>query len=614
MHEVLPRTWPQDVCTKVGEAIAGGRAATVHEAIAALDALPEPLRGRRFRLLVTRTFTLETQLDAVKLALAVLPCSAEIHVAPLETIEQVLLDPESSAMRAKPDAVLVLWRLEELLPRLLGDASATQSERSDMTDAAIARIERLCKGYIARASAPLFLSTLPLPAGIVSDLADLHRPHGWHEALLRLNQAMLRLAAASALLHVFDFAGWAAAQGRGAFDVKMDLFARQPIAAAHVASFGAALASTLAPLVRVRAKVLAIDLDNLLWGGVVGEDGIAALKVGHDFPGSVYRRIQQALLALKERGVLLVLLSKNNTRDVEEAFGALPDMPLKLSDFAAVRINWKAKHENLRSIAEELNLGLDSFVFLDDQAFEREQMAFELPQVKVLATTEDPLRILQTLSECRDFDTYRVSAEDLARSADYRAQTLRRELEAGSDDAQSFLETLGLKAVIAPVDEGRIGRVVQMLAKTNQFNVTTRRHSEAEVRRMVRDASNVLLTLSLSDRFGDQGIVGLAIGVADGDEMLRIDSLLLSCRAIGRGAEQALFRSLAARAHARGYRSIAAEYVRTAKNEQVADLFERLGMETVERTENRSAYRMQLPPPLDYPAWMQVVEDHEQHA
>ena len=389
----------------------------------------------------------------------------------------------------------------------------------------------------------------------------------------------------------------------------MELFARQPVAAAAATSFAYALAACLRPLRCPPAKVLAVDLDNMLWGGVVGEDGIAGLEIGHDFPGNIYRRIQHALLALKNRGVLLVLLSKNNPEDVKEAFAALPDMPLKLDDFSAVRINWQPKHENLRDAADELNLGLDSFVFLDDQAFEREQMAFRLPAVNVLAASEDPLHILNTLTACRDFDSYRVSAEDVARAGDYRAQSLRRQLDAQSENPATFLQTLGLKAVFARVDESRLGRAVQMLAKTNQFNVTTRRHGETELRRLCGDPRNILLTLALSDRFGDQGIIGLAIGVRGAtDDELRVDSFLLSCRALGRGAEQALWAALLARAQALGYQSVRAEYRPTAKNQQVADLFDRLGMARDKHDQDGSLYTLRLGDLPRFPQWLEVMD------
>jgi len=605
----LPANWPEAVKQQVAAAAGSGRIAAIRNALAAAEALPPELRGKPFRLGIVRTFTLEAQLEALKLALAVIPSAASIALGELENIEQVLLDPASPVMAARPDAVLALWRLEDLLPDLVyAPHTLTADERTQAVSGVCERITRLCEDYRREGPAPLFLATLPPPAQRADELSDLHQPHGWHDAVLRINQTIVAQAAQPGNVYAFDFAGWAAAYGPAAFDPKMDMYARQPIAAAALMSFASAIACSLRPLLVPAAKVLAVDLDNLLWGGIVGEDGIPNLKIGHDYPGNVYRRIQQALLNLKRRGVLLVLLSKNNHPDVAEAFAALPDMLLGLADFAAVRINWRPKHENLREVAQELNLGLDSCVFADDQAFEREQMAFELPAVKVLPLGEDPLQILNVLTHCTHFDTHRVSAEDLTRANDYAAQARRQELASASPER--FLESLQLKAVIERVGAATLPRAAQMLAKTNQFNVTTRRHGEAELRRMCADAANVLLTLALSDKFSDQGIVGLAIGVrGEGPQELRVDSFLLSCRALGRGAEEVLWASLVAKAAALGYRELRAEYLPSGKNQQVADLFDRLGMERIAGSADPTAYQLRLPAQVTSPAWVNVIDE-----
>jgi FkbH-like protein len=393
----------------------------------------------------------------------------------------------------------------------------------------------------------------------------------------------------------------------------MDLYARQPIAGgAALISFAAALRRTLRALRRTPSKVLALDLDNTLWGGVLGEDGVSGLKIGSEYPGNVYLRIQQLALGLKRQGVLLVLLSKNNWTDVEQAFDSLPGMALRLSDFATLRVNWRPKHENLKEVAEELNLGLDSFVFVDDQGFEREEMAYFLPEVKILPVADDPLIIWRTLAGTDLFDAFQLSREDRARNADYGKQKERKTLAEKSESVEDFLQSLNLQASIEPVNENSLGRVVQMLGKTNQFNVTTRRHSELEVRRMLGAQGSILLTLSLRDRFGDQGIVGLLMAeteeAAGKAGSIKIDSFLLSCRAIGRGAELALWAEFLTQASAAGYKEVVAEYVATKKNSQVADLFDRLGMRLIEGDAQRRFYRLELPAQAEMPAWINLVE------
>ena len=608
----IPRGWPEPIARLVAIAVESGRIATVRDALGAIRALPQVQQGRPFKLGICRTFTIEAQLDVLSLGLAVLPCQPEIIVGNIENIEQLLLDVNSEMLRADPDALLVLWRLEELHPHLVFEYDGMGAEeREQATLDIINRIECLCSEYEKVTAAPLFLSTLPESIEFGNVMSDVYTPHAPRSAVLRINHALLDIAAHNPRIHIFDFNGWASSEGTLAFDLKMDLYARQPISNRSLVSFATVLADTFRPLLLSPAKVLALDLDNVLWGGVLGEDGMDGIKIGHDFPGNIYRRIQLHALALKRRGMLLALLSKNNLAEVEQAFSTIPDMVLKLDDFAALRVNWREKSENIKEIAQELNLGLDSFVFVDDQKFEQEQMRFSLPEVRVLPAAEDPLQTLRALMCCRSFDMYRVSEDDSRRSDDYTAQARRRNFESKSSDPQTFLSTMQLQAQITRVSQATIPRTVQMLGKTNQFNVTTRRHLEADVRRMLADRANTLLLLSLRDCFGDQGIVGLAIALGDTiSNVAKIDTFLLSCRAIGRGAEQALWSSLLSHISHGEYATLQAEYLRTAKNHQVADLFESFEMTRQEgSTEMHSKFVLDLPHHPVPPTWITVIDE-----
>jgi FkbH-like protein len=606
---VAPVGWPEKVAELVAEAGESGRIMAIRTALQAIGAMPLEQQGRPFKLGVCRTFTIEAQLDALTLALATLPCQPEILVGELENIEQLLLDDKAHMLKAEPNALLVLWRLEELHPRLVFEHDGMSSvEREKSASDVVNRIEQLCAAYEKTGTAPLFLSTLPERFTFDRATNDVYAFHGPRRAVQRINQALVDIAAQSRHIYIYDFSGWALENGSLAFDLKMDLYARQPIANSALMSFGVKLADTFKPLLLPAAKVLAIDLDNVLWGGVLGEDGIDEIKIGHDFPGNIYRRIQLHALALKRRGVLLALLSKNNLGDVQQAFAKLPDMPLKLEDFTAIRVNWKEKSENIKEIAEELNLGLDSFVFVDDQEFEREEVRFRAPQVSVLSSTEDPLQTLNALMCCRSFDVYRISDADIRRNDDYASQAQRRKLELKSDDPKEFLRTLQLKARIDFVKDETIPRTIQMLMKTNQFNLTTKRHLKSEVRQMLANPANVLLLLSLSDRFGDQGIVGLAIALGNpATKESKIDSFLLSCRAIGRGAEQALWSVLLSHLSRNGYTVLKSEYLRTDKNQQVADLFQSLGMERLTGgTKDCTEFTLNLPYYPEAPSWIDI--------
>ena len=600
----FPLGWSVQQRVAVEKAYETGRLVDIRSALRQVEQLPPEKGGKPVVIGILRTFTMETLLSHLQLSLSLIPSVPTIVLGELENIEQELLDTDSDFIQSAPDLVAVLWRLEDLHPRLVWEADAMSLEqRLDALNALIQRIQQLVTQY--RGDAPLILSTLSMPQRWIGIIHDQHRGYGIAEIVNRVNQFLYELASKEQI-KIFDFAQWVMSEGGGAIDQKMDLFARQHISATKALSFSDAFARVVRPLLLPQSKVLAVDLDNTLWGGVLGEDGIDNLKIGQDHPGSVYWRIQQLIHGLKSRGVLLVLLSKNNAADVEEAFSFLGKMPLQLSDFSVVKTNWNEKYINLIEVAEVLNLGIDSFVFLDDQPFEQEQMRRSLPEVKVLNNRNDPLDIMNALLNTHLFDQFAVGEEDQIRNKDYQYEAERDKLKKGLTK-EEFLLTLELKAEVQLVTSSTIQRTVQMLSKTNQFNLTTRRHSEATVRKIMEEDGNLLLTLSLSDRFGDQGIVGLCIALKGKTrgEMI-IDSFLLSCRALGRGAEDLLWSVLLKYLDERKCTSLQATYAPSKKNIQVSELYERLGMVVESTSKEETQYRMRPPYFAIKPAWIEM--------
>jgi FkbH-like protein len=606
-NSFIPDGWSQELYQKGKDVLLQGRMSQIRTVLKTVRFLPHKLRGREFKLGITHTFTVETQVDAINLAGCMIPCDLKVKFANLDNIEQTLLDSKSELHAWKPDAFLVLWRLDELLPFLAENPYALSvEERVEAISSVKSRIQALIDGYTKMCSAPLLISTLPLPALI--EFQEIHCSSGIRRAVNEINAQIFKCSYENSSVLIFDLSHWSAKMGSMAYDRKFDLFARQPISAQAIGSFSMFLARTIRPFILASSKVLALDLDNVLWGGVLGEDGISNLMIDHGYPGNIYRRIQQLVLGYKKKGILLVLLSKNNFEDVENAFSELDEMPLKLSDFTIVQANWSEKYINLIEISKNLNLGLDSFVFVDDQPFEQEQMRFNLSEVKVLNVTEDPLTILDALEECCLFDQHRISESDLIRNKDYLSQASRKKLEKSSESSEHFLHTLKLVADISTPKENQLNRAHQMMSKTNQFNVTTRRHSEAQIRSFLNNQDNILLTLSLSDRFGKQGIIGMIIALMENDTTMKIDSFLLSCRAIGRGAELALWASFLDKAKKKGVNSIEAEYIRTNKNAQVSNLFDKLGMIPTEGDENLTRYKLDFPIEITFPNWITIKQ------
>jgi len=605
----LPAIWPASLQEKIRSAGPSPGPHDIRSLLSQVRRLPSSRKGSPFCLSIARTFTLETQLESLLLSLHTLPCQPDIRLGPLDNLEQTLLQGNSSLLRPPPDAVLVLWRLEELHPTLaFGADSMTVARRRFVGKELIQRIKSLAHGFTRASHVPLFLSTIPPLVGrtVVSSLEA--EPESVTSLRARANEAIRDLCRQNKQIHLFDFAGWVESKGQQVLDMKMDLYARQPIGSRAWMSFGDALVRTLRPLRVPPAKALAVDLDNVIWGGVLGEVGESGIRLGKEFPGNVYFRIQQRLLELRSRGVLLAMVSKNNEREVCSLFRKRPDMPLQLRHFSSRRVNWAEKHANLEEISRELGLGLDSFAFLDDQAFERDQMRHYLPQVRVLPVQEDPLSIVEELHSTSIFNGLKVGKEDRLRAREYENSAKRKRLQKSSRSADEFLRSLKLTARVRPVTPETVGRAVQLLSKTNQFNISARRHDEAAVRAMLSRPKNSLLTLQVMDRFGDQGIVGLGIALAlEKPSAYCIDTFLLSCRAIGRGAEDLLWHELMKDLHKKNGRRVRMEYLSTGRNSLVLEFLDRLNLKTKIKSAARRVYEAMLPFPGRPPAHIRKI-------
>ncbi len=336
-------------------------------------------------------------------------------------------------------------------------------------------------------------------------------------------------------------------------------------------------------LVLMRKKCLILDLDNTLWGGVLGEDGIDGIRLGGDYPGNAYVSWQQALLQLSRNGVILAVCSKNNETDVLEAWEKNPFMVLKREHFSALRINWSDKASNISALADELNIGLDSMVFLDDNPSERELVKQLLPQVVVPDFPDKPYQLIPFFKQLveRYFRIYAVTSEDLAKAEQYQANALRRAEQSRFADLDEYLYSLDIHIDVMPADDFNMPRIAQMTQKTNQFNLTTRRYTQPQVQQLVENGW-IIYCIRVSDRFGDSGITGTIFLEPVGEDGVNIDTLLLSCRILGKGIEDAFVLTVLNLLRLDGYRNLTAIYLPTARNGQTADFYDRLGMTCVE--------------------------------
>jgi len=335
-----------------------------------------------------------------------------------------------------------------------------------------------------------------------------------------------------------------------------------------------------------RKKCLVLDLDNTLWGGVLGEDGIEGIKIGGDYPGNAFLHFQEGLIELSKNGIILAICSKNNEQDVLEAWNNNPFILLNQQYISSYRINWKNKAENLKDLAEELNLGLDSFVFVDDNPTERELIKQMLPMVEVPEFPEQPYLIHTFFTSLIDnyFRVYSLTDEDRNKTQQYKANAERKREELKFSDYSEYLSSLNMEIEIQSVNDFNLSRVAQMTQKTNQFNLTTRRYIDTDIKSFLNKGSFVYC-INVKDKFGDNGITGCTI-IDSLDKDCFIDSLLLSCRILGKGIEFAFLQAILLSLRNQGIEKVQAIYIPTKKNMQVCDFYDKMGFVLMSIDEN----------------------------
>jgi FkbH-like protein len=556
------------------------------------------------RVTLLASFTLDLIRPYLEVELARHGLAARLDIAPFNTVARELLDPESETARSGPDVIFVAQALEDVAPGLARDTALlpdTEIERQ-MADA-VSQVVRLVSTYRERSASPIVVHAFPLPPLAGAFEAAL-APRSPAVIIHELNRRLVDALSSVPGVFVLGTDQVLATVGYGqVYDPKLAHLGRAPLTSIALLELARAQASLTQAILGRTARCLVLDLDGTLWGGVVGELGAAGIQLGGAYPGSAYQDFQRTLLSLVRRGVLLAINSKNNPRDVDDVFDRHPEMLLRREHFAAVRVNWRDKPSNMRDIAAELNLGLESLVFFDDNPAERALMREMLPSVRTLDVPADPTQYSAALARSRVFDRIALLAEDRQRASMYQAQARRRALQASSATLEGFLESLEMVVAIDPLTSSTLPRAVDLINKTNQFNVTTRRHSAAEVAEMAASGRCGIFTLRLSDRFGDQGIVGVAI-VRLG-EAAQIETFLLSCRVIGRSVETALLRYVADWAHAHGSTSLDGEVVPTPKNTPARDVFARHGFQRLHEDDRGSRWRLDLNSiPFEWPRYI----------
>ena len=506
----------------------------------------------------------------------------EVVETPFDQVVQQALDPASSLRRERLDAVLVAVDHRGLaLDSAPGDRVAADSA----VETALVHLDRVRDGLREGCGAPCLLQTLPRPPEPLFGSLDLQVAGSARHAVDRFNRGLAERVHGSPDL-LFDVAALAETVGLAAWlDPVYWHLAKLPFAPRFAPLYADALARLLAALRGRSRKALVLDLDNTLWGGVIGDDGLEGIRLGQGSPeGEAFLEVQRMALALHARGVVLAVCSKNDDAVARAAFREHPDMLLGESHIAVFQANWSDKAGNLRAIAEALNLGLDALVFVDDNPAERARVREALPEVAVPELPGDPALYARTVLAAGYFESVAFSDDDRQRSRYYEANARRAAVRETVGDLDEYLASLEMRVQLAPFDSVGRARIAQLVNKSNQWNLTTRRYTDHEIEKLELDPEVFTLQVRVEDRFGDNGMISVVIARRSGED-LEIDTWLMSCRVIGRRIEEAVLVEIAAHAREVGARRVVGRYLPTGRNRLVEDLYPRLGFERADDLE-----------------------------
>ncbi|CUS31746.1 hypothetical protein COMA2_10272 [Candidatus Nitrospira nitrificans] len=571
---------------------------------------PPPAQGRDVSIGVLSSYVLDWLIPYLDDECRRVGLSPKFHLAPFNQYMQEVLNPGSQLYAGRPDIVFLALALEDMFP-LLG-AGPKEEELSQVRSTIVEHVLTVIRELEARCNAMIvvheFSSAHRSGYGILDNrLAGGIAP--WIAGVNRLLAEELSTHERAYLLPLDFVLSWVGKER--SLNPKLSYMASMRLSETALHELAKFSMRYIKPLKGLTKKCVVLDLDGTLWGGIVGEVGAEGVGLGPAAPGIEYVEFQRALLGLLRRGILLAVCSKNNPDDALQVIRHHPHMVLREEHFAAMRINWQNKAENIREIAKELNIGLDSLVFIDDNPNERELVRQLLPEVHTVDLPKDASLYRRTIEELSDFELLALTKEDETRVAQYQAQSKRKAAKSTSASLDEYLHSLEIEVVIAQASREVSSRLVQLFNKTNQFNLTTRRYQAEDVGRFMASAETILYDLHVKDRFGDHGLVGAAV-VWKGPDVWHIDSLLMSCRVMGLGIETAFLERICSDAAGAGVMRLVGEFRATKKNHPVTEFYAQHGFGLLKEDGEHQEWELNLSQAgIARPAWIRVAEERK---
>ncbi len=520
--------------------------------------------------------------------------AASIYNAPYNQYAQEILNNSSGYYSSKPDLTIIMLEGKELFPEWYSFATLQESNehKVKLVEETYNSLASLLEIIHTNCNTKIIISNFKIPYYSPLGILDTKSKIGLKRMISTLNLKLEEFSAARDYVYIFDYTGLSSQYGyNNSEDAKMYYIAKNTVSFSFINQMAKEYMRYILPLESKNKKCLVLDLDNTLWGGVAGEDGINGVRLDSNGAARSFYDFQLEILSLYYKGVVLAVNSKNNYEDAMEIIEKHPHMLLRKKYFSVLKINWQDKAANMKEIAGELNLGIDSLVFFDDNPVERDYVKSMLPEVKAVDVPEDVSKYSRALQELVEFEQISITSEDIKRNEMYEANQKRQEAQAQYDSLEDYLAGLGSVISLENASEFTIPRITQLSQKTNQFNMTTVRYQTDDIAAMLETNKYLVLSCSAKDKFGDNGIVGVCIVKLDNIDAY-IDTFLLSCRVLGRNIEYAFISSVADILRGRGIQNISAKYIKTGKNVHNKDFYLNAGFSKLSETEAESNFML----------------------
>lgn len=568
----------------------------------------QPKTKSNIKIALLSSFTINGIKESLFVKCHQLNILPEFYQGNYNQYSQEILNENSQLYRFNPDLIILFIDVKSILgDYTLLPYQISNQERKYWHDENINELKALTKKISEISEAKILLHNFEVPLYSPLGITENKQEFGFKESIESLNSSLRNTFKHNSQVFIFDYDSFCSKIGKQhILDYKMYYLGDLKLNLQYIPDLCDEYLAYIKPLTAISKKCIVLDLDNTLWGGIIGEDGIEKIGLGPTADGKPYVEFQKYLLSLFKRGIILAINSKNNSDEALRVLRKHPHMVLKEKNFAAIYINWNDKTSNMKSIAQELNIGLDSMVFIDDDGFNCHMMKEILPEVLTVNLPSDPSLYLKTLMELNDFNTLQITKEDKNRGKIYAEQRKRKEFKTVTKNIDEYLKGLKMTAIIKRANSFTIPRISQLTQKTNQFNMTTKRYQEKDIRKFSEESNYLVLSIKVEDKFGDNGITGVAIVRKETDEWI-IDTFLLSCRVIGRGIEETLLGYIIQQAKNNKIKILTGEFIPTKKNLPAKEFYRHSGFKLIKTDNNTELWQYNIKASYKHSDFIKII-------